>query len=453
VSYALSRTAVRASAGGQAGSPKGGGLENDALSGIENLTGSRYSDLLGGGSDANVISGGGGADAISGAGGDDELSGGAGDDDLTGSDGADTLNGGSGIDTASYRDSNGGVTISLLGKTSSGAHASRDILIAIENLAGSIWEDDLSGNGAANVITGGRGRDTLCGAAGDDVLLGGAGRDNLNGGSGADRLDGGGGPGNTASYESSDAAVTVSLQTGRGAGGHAEGDELEGIANLVGSAHSDKLTGGAQDNVMRGLAGIDVLSGSDGRDALDGGDGDDLLIGGLGSDALHGGAGTDTISYTDALRSAGIFLFRNEVSESDAYTDTLSSIENAIGSAFGDGIYGNQSNNSLSGGAGDDELHGAGGADHLAGGAGSDTLFGDEGAETFVFLDNGGRDRVLGFEDGVEQFDLTAVAQVNSFEDLKVLNASDGVVVHYGTGSFFVQSATLESIGGTDFLF
>jgi serralysin len=45
--------------------------------------------------------------------------------------------------------------------------------------------------------------------------------------------------------------------------------------------------------------------------------------------------------------------------------DTLSSVENAIGSAFADGLYGDDGNNVLTGGGGADLLYGFGGADRF----------------------------------------------------------------------------------------
>ena len=78
-----------------------------------------------------------------------------------------------------------------------GGHAQGDKFIRIENLVGSSFADTLTGNSANN------------------VLLGGAGADTLGGGSGTD----------TASYAGSNAGVNVNLTTGKGLGGHAQGDE------------------------------------------------------------------------------------------------------------------------------------------------------------------------------------------------------------------------------------
>src|SRR5262249_25826156 len=55
-------------------------------------------------------------------------------------------------------------------------------------------------------------------------------------------------------------------------------------------------------------------------------------------------------------------------------TDTLTGIEDLVGSAFGDTLVGNASDNALRGGAGDDLLSGLGGNDTFDGGAGIDTV-------------------------------------------------------------------------------
>lgn len=46
-----------------------------------------------------------------------------------------------------------------------------------ENILGSSWNDNLSGNAGVNVIVGGAGDDTIDGRGGKDVLTGGAGAD------------------------------------------------------------------------------------------------------------------------------------------------------------------------------------------------------------------------------------------------------------------------------------
>jgi Ca2+-binding RTX toxin-like protein len=216
------------------------------------------------------------ADTIFGFGGDDTIFGLGGDDDIIGGLGADTINGGAGIDTARYGDSSEGVTVSLAAGVGLGGTAEGDELISIENVTGSTHDDILIGAIGANVLNGGNGNDQLMGGEGADTLIGGAGLD-------------------TADYYDSLSGVSVSLTTGLGSGGTAEGDHLAGIEALSGSRFSDFLEGDASSNTLIGMQGDDILYGLDGGDRLFGGAGDDILKGGGGNDRLEGGDGNDVL--------------------------------------------------------------------------------------------------------------------------------------------------------------
>jgi len=159
-----------------------------------------------------------------------------------------------------------------------------------------------------------------------------------------------------ASYAGSLAGVTVNLATGVGTGGDAEGDTLTGIENLQGSDHGDTLIGDAGANV------------------LNGGNGDDLLIGGAGGDAINGGDGVDTASWASSLSGVSVDLAAGLASGGDADGDTLTGIENLVGSAHADVLAGDAGANTLLGGAGDDTLVATTGGDLLDGGEGSDTV-------------------------------------------------------------------------------
>lgn len=91
--------------GGWSWDPTAKYIYGDAISGMENITGSQHNDVIFGDSAGNVIRG---------LGGNDQLMGRDGDDVLEGGMGADSLQGGSGVDTASYAASSGGVIVSLL---------------------------------------------------------------------------------------------------------------------------------------------------------------------------------------------------------------------------------------------------------------------------------------------------------------------------------------------------
>ncbi len=228
--------------------------------GTTSTTGTENDDFLSGNEDDNVISA---------FGGNDHLSGGT---------GSDTLLGGEGVDTADYRNSEEGVHVDLETREALFGDAEGDILVSIENLAGSSNDDILSGDDGNNRLTG---RD------GDDILSGGAGNDRLIGGEGADQFIGGEGNRDAADFNLAEEAVGVDLLNG-GFMGEADGDTYQGIEFIVGSAYHDILLGNNDNNRINGGDGCDVLNGRDGNDTL---------IGEAGSDILNGGEGADVFIF------------------------------------------------------------------------------------------------------------------------------------------------------------
>ena len=107
---------------------------------------------------------------------------------LVGGAGADQMFGNAGEDTVSYAGSNAAVTVSLQSGTASGGYAAGDVLVEVENLAGTRFWDRLTGDGGANRLSGGVGNDWLSGGGGNDMLEGGAGADRLEGGDGRDKF-------------------------------------------------------------------------------------------------------------------------------------------------------------------------------------------------------------------------------------------------------------------------
>ena len=142
-------------AGGQ-----GAAAQGDTYSGIENITGSLYADVLSGDGGANRIDGGIGDDVIAGRG------------------GADQLIGGNGEDTLSYSGS-GAVLINIALQTVSGGDAEGDTIDGFEHAIGSDGHDTLIGSAVANRLTGGSGDDLFRGGFGADVLAGGLGVDTV----------------------------------------------------------------------------------------------------------------------------------------------------------------------------------------------------------------------------------------------------------------------------------
>ena len=282
-----------------------------------------------------------------------------------------------------------------------GGDAQGDVLSLIEDLEGSAHGDRLDGDGGDNAISGGAGSDTLRGEAGDDLLSGGGdgdhvtgnlGDDTLAGGGGADTLAGGGGR-DLADYAASPSGVDVRLWAGTGSGGDAAGDVLTGIEDLLGSPFTDRLEGGVEaneirggsgDDTLRGANGDDLLAGGTGADELRGGAGDDTLIGGAGADALYGGGETDMADYSASPVGVDVRLFTGTGAGGDAAGDSLTGIENLVGSVHADRLDGDGGANAISGGTGSDSLRGDQGDDHLSGGAGADSLLGNSGDDTLL---------------------------------------------------------------------
>ena len=360
-----------------------GHAEGDTITGFENLRGSAHSDILAGTGRANRLEGGAGNDRVLGGSGDDVLEGGA---------GADRLYGGPGVDWISYQGSDAGVTVNLEDGTGLGGHAEGDVIVDIENVAGSGYGDVLTGDGQAN---------QLDGSEGDDILEGGAGADRLDGGAGQD----------WASYQGSDAGITANLKDNTVAGGHAEGDVIIDIENVIGTAHPDTLIG------------------DDGANKLEGGEGHDYLEGGAGADQLDGGAGQDQILYHRSDAGVTVNLEDGTGEGGHAEGDIFTGIESVIGSNHRDILIGDDGYNFLDGGSGDDELWGNDGGDTLAGSAGDDRLYGGEGNDYLYgrtgadLLDGGGG------IDSISYNGSDAGVMINLMDDIVSGGSAEGDVI------------------------
>jgi Ca2+-binding RTX toxin-like protein len=296
-------------------------------------------DIIIGSSGADVIAGGAGFDWLDGLDGNDRLSGGAGNDVLLGRAGADNLDGGDGDDYLSGGDGD---------DYTAGAW---------NRLDGGLW----GGNGN-DILTGGSGSDLVIGEAGDDTII--ATDDGT-----YDYYSGEGGS-DTLSFERFTYGVGIDLNSGRGQYWHADvraiaGNNLWSIENLTGTAFNDWIYGDEIGNVLKGLGGNDHLYGREG---------DDILEGGAGADVLDGGAGIDTASYAGSTSGVYVDLGAGTAFGGDASGDSFISIENLLGSRFGDVLAGNAGNNQLRGGGGDDVLIASGGNDWMQGGDGFDAI-------------------------------------------------------------------------------
>ncbi len=396
LSYAGSTAAVTVNLA--AGTFSGGDAAGDTATDFENLIGGNGNDILTGNSGDNRIDGGTGNDTMTGAAGNDVyivnatgdvvvegssagtdtimtsvtltslaanvenlvltgsgnlnatgnslvnvITGNSGANVLTGGAGADTLDGGDGIDTAAYVGSGSAVTVNLAEGTAIGGDAQGDTLLNTENLNGSSFNDDLTGNVTANVIDGGAGDDTMTGGAGDDTYYVAQAGDSI--------LEGGGG--------GTDLVISTITYT--------LSDQIENLT-LTGSSNING-TGNAANNVLTGNSGKNTLTGGDGDDTLDGGSAADVMIGGAGNDVYYVAQASDVVTELtdegiDTVYSGIAFALGNNIENL-----TLTG-ENNID------LNGNDLDNILIGNVGNNTFYSSAGADTFDGG-GADTIDGD----------------------------------------------------------------------------
>ena len=179
-------------------------------------------------------------------------------------------------------------------------------------------------------------------------------------------------------------------------------------AGYVDGAGTSESVASAASAVVAGLAtgtpGNDTFIGGAGNDNFDGAEGDDIFIGGPGSDTLTGGNGNDTVDYSASGDSVIVSLATAAPQAISATqgTDTLTGIENLIGTAFNDSFTGDAASNTLTGNAGNDTMTGGFGFDTLIGGGGNDSL---SGAAQGDSISGGNGDDFLGGGKGLDILD------------------------------------------------
>ncbi|MFL6838360.1 MAG: beta strand repeat-containing protein [Bradyrhizobium sp.] len=418
-----------------------GDAAGDVYSGIENLRGSAFGDLLvgtdntNGTEGANIVEGGAGADIMIGGLGSDTLSyehsgagvvvnlttntsslgdaegdgfGGfenirgsrfddflVGTDNTNGTDGANTIEGGGGADlmiaglgsdTLSYEHSSAGVVVNLTTNTSSLGDAEGDAFGGFENIRGSRFDDFLVGSDNTN---GTDGANTIEGGGGADLMISGLGEDTL-------------------SYEHSSAGVFANLTTGMGAFGDAEGDRYGGFEDIRGSRFADNLYGDVGDNVLEGGGGADVLL---------------------------GGGGNDTASYAHASAGVTANLSNAAFNTGDATDDVYNNIQNLTGSAFGDTLVGDGADNILDGRAG------------------NDTLTGGAGNDTFSFRAGFGHDTVMDFAVGQDVIELHdgLFADANAALAAAAQTGTDVTITVDALTSIVLHNVALANLHTSDF--
>ncbi len=219
--------------------------------------------------------------------------------------------------------------------------------------------------------------------------------------------------------------------------------ENEGSAPLVADADAD-AGGGGGPNIIDGTAAAELLNGTAGIDQINGLGGNDTLNGGAAADALDGGADTDTATYDTSAAGVNVSLATGTGTGGDAEGDTLTDIENLIGSGNADTLTGDANANDIDGGGGDDWVLGGGGADDLDGQGGNDTLEGEAGNDTLN--GGGGDDSLLG---GDDDDDLTGLGGDDTLEGGAGADTLDG-----GGGSDWLDGGAgaddLDGGGGDD---
>jgi Ca2+-binding RTX toxin-like protein len=371
----------------------GGDAAGDKLYGIENLTGTAYTDRLTGDAVANVLVGAGGSDYLYGNGGDDTLDGGLGNDEMDGGAGNDLVLGGGGNDY--ILDSLGGSDNLYGGDNDDYLKVTRNsqtVAFGTILLDGGAGNDSLYYNGTlgrqdtVNMVGGG-GNDLLNATVSAFIL-------NINAGDGIDRVEIGSGRG------------TQTITLGLGAdtlhiGGHqpyysgysttvtdfATGDAGDQLSLQGYFAGSVTAWDGATNPFAAGYLRL-VQSGSSALLEIDrngGGDAYELFV---------------TFQNADALTFTGFNLggFPSDGSLMAATVTTgTAGNDNRVGTGGADTFYGLGGHDDFKGGFGDDRLEGGDGSDGLDGELGSDLLFGDGGDDS-LNDSFGGNDQLFGGE-------------------------------------------------------
>ena len=224
-------------------------------------------------------------------------------------------------------------------------------------------------------------------------------QDTLDGGPGADNLDGGGTDddreNDVATYASATEGVTVDLSGGNRGAGDAAGDSFDGIEQYVGSYHADIF-----------IAGDDP----------------EHITGGpeTGGPGRNGDTSNDTVSYVRSDEGVTVDLGTSgaQSSTNNGYAsgDTLTNIENVIGSNHVDTLIAVATDGSV-----------------ITGGRDDDILTGGNGSDTFVFASGDGDDEINDFTIADDKIDLSAFTSIASLDDLKDSKDSNGEISDTGT--------------------
>ena len=431
----------------QDGSGKGGYAEGDRImmaynptnitaerfkfSSFRNLEGSIRDDILEGDLQNNILRGLSGDDTIFGQSGNDLLIGGEGQDSLYGGDnGVDLLRALStslegGGDTAIYSEAKTGVTVDLVIGGSRG-EALGDRFFNIENILGSAYGDNLTGDSGDNDINPGLSYGEI---------------DTVDGGSGTDRL--------TVNYSLNDYGTSGVVggfnRLKFNSGSLLRNDNIDPTLRdrvdfknierlyVIGTSQNDQLVGGndAKGDIFFTGAGDDTIDGGAGADWIDADDGNDIVSyqmidGAFASNMvdstirIYGGNGIDVLSIDLSAKSNNIRL---EINPSIESSNSASGVE----------IGGFEIFRSVRTGAGNDILTQIGRTDNLFEtgngddtvnpGTGKDIVKGGLGNNDVLIIDYSVGDIGRGLEMTLDLTGNTGIAQRATANSLSILDS------------------------------
>lgn len=281
-------------------------------------------------------------------------------------------------------------------------------------------------------ISTGTGADTIYASGGNDTITTSSGNDIIDVGTGDNIVDGGDGT-DLLSYATRSENINFDLGGTQNVFGEitvsvggSQSDLVKGIENVTTGSGTDSLTGSSLDNVLTGGAGDDFLMGRGGNDTLDGGD------------------DTDTVSYAYAGNAVTIDLQAGTGVVGTGDSDTITNVENIIGSDYNDSLAGDANINVIEGGDGDDLLNGRTGDDVIDGGAGNNTLsFTDQTSGVTLTLNDTGSSTATSV--GGDTITLSNIHNItgSGFDDVLTGNDDDNII-RSGDGN-----DTLDGDGGT----
>jgi Ca2+-binding RTX toxin-like protein len=371
--------------------------------GAINGTGNELDNWIDGNESDNVLAGHGGDDRLNGGAGKDTMIGGAGNDDYYVNQADDVV-----IEAAEGGQDEVYSTFDYtLGANLEGL---RLLEGAATKGTGNGDDNGIVGNSNNNTLTGGDGNDILDGGIGVDTMIGGIGNDYYIVDSMSDMVVEAANQGiDSVSSRSSATVLAEGVE-------HLYVSEVAGAASGTGNELENILWGNESGNTLAGLASDDTLAGHGG---------DDVLEGGEGGDALLGDTGVDTLSYAGSGAAVLINLGNGDAAGGDATGDTYQGMENILGSAHADGLFGDGLVNVLTGGAGGDYLWGGFNADTFAfaAGFGQDTI-GDWQSDDTIQFSGGVFASFVAVQAAMQQVGADTVITLDAANSITLLNVS-----------------------------